>query len=233
MRHRLVHVLAPGEQADVAHGAVRDVEQPHLHQLVRANVRDEQRANLLPRRPLAVHEVILDDPVFVRLAHHRPLVPSPDLLLELVEVRGRRRGGDAVHHRARVARLELQPANQRLVEVEVAGRAQDALLRHLAVVGEVVAGHDRERALPRAVPRRERREAEAEDGEPVSRIRGEALALGIRAEVVEPPGESVAHERVVALGEGHPVPELGDGEGDDLDVVGGEESHRRRRVLEG
>ena len=49
VRHRLVHVLAPGEHAGVAHGAVPDVEQAHLHELVRAR-RAPARRPRAPRR---------------------------------------------------------------------------------------------------------------------------------------------------------------------------------------
>ena len=185
VRHRLVHVLAPGERAGVAHGAVPDVEQAHLHELVRAHVGHQHGAHALPGGALAVHEVVLDDPVLVRLAHHRPRVVHARRRLERGEVAGGGGGGDAVHHRAREARLLLQPPLRLGAQVQVRGGAQHSALRHLAVVRQVVAGHDRERPQAAPPPRRERGEHDAENRERrVSGAAGDArVALGASASV--------------------------------------------------
>ena len=130
-----------------------------------SNVGNEEGADAFPRGPCAVDEVILDDPVLVRLAHHRPLVVDASLFLEVADVLRRRRRRDAVNHGARVLDLIFEPLAERFVNLgSVARGVDDAFLGDVAVVREVVAGHDGEGPAAEAVTHRERREDEAEDG---------------------------------------------------------------------
>ena len=190
------------------------------------------RAPLAPRGPLAVDEIILDDPVLVRLAHHRPHVVDAGAFLEVGDVLGGRRGGDAIHHGARVPHLLLEPRAQRVVALGgVARGADDALLGHLAVVGKVVAGHHGEGPAAEAMTRRERGEDEAKDGG--FRAGGvDGLGHG-ELGVVEDALVGEFEELVVALVEGDAVAELGDGQRDDLGGGRREESDHGGGVFKG
>ena len=150
-----MHVIQPRENSRVAHRRVRHIEQTHLQQLVWDDVGYHHRADVLPRWALVVHEIILNHPVLVRLAHHRPVVLDPSLRHQRRDVFRRRRGGDTIDHRGRVSHLRLQP-NDELVEIGGADAAADELLcgardaraAHVAVVRKVIAGHEGEGAKP-------------------------------------------------------------------------------------
>ncbi len=145
-------------------------------------------------------EGVLEHPLAVGLADDRPLVfdaePVPDLVP--VGVGGHR--GDAVHHGVGEADLALDPGGQ--AGITEPGEGGERAAGSIAVVLQVVTGHDRERGLAALPATAQRLGDQAE--------RGPRDRAGLQV------GEHVRVGRVeLAGGVVDVVPALGDGQRDD------------------
>ncbi len=124
---------------------------------------DELRARLLPRGP-AGREAILDHPLDERLAHHRARVVEAGGRAHALAHVGRGARRDAVDHRARARDVRIEPCEQ-LDEAAPREECAHAGAKARAVVAQVVAALQRERARAARGPFGEKRGERAVDRE--------------------------------------------------------------------
>lgn len=127
---------------EVGQALMPRVEHSQLHQLVRADVVDQQHARPLQRWP-PVGEVVLEHPGGERLGHHRPPVVDAEVAAHFCRHLQSRCGSYAVNHRTRETGVLRDPFGQ--FGIEALGACQHGTPGDLAVVLDVVAGRDRRR----------------------------------------------------------------------------------------
>ena len=144
---RIIHRLRNGGvtagAAGIGEQAVTSVEQPQLSLLERHDVGDETGAGRLPSGPTA-WELAGQYPLAERLGHHRCGVDETGQCDRRGEIAVCGRRGDAVHHGRHKADVVGNPLCQR--RIEQGGEISDDSRCYPAVLGQVVAGHDGERA---------------------------------------------------------------------------------------
>ena len=170
------------------------VEQPQLHQLIRLNLVHHLHADLLVLRAPG-RKGVLEHPLRVGLADHRPLVLDAEPLPDLgpVGVGGDR--GDAVDHGVGKAGLVLDPVAE--VRVPQPGERGEHPLAQVTVALQVVTRHDRERGLA-ALPAAPQCLGDQAERGPRHRARLE-IAQHVRVGHVELAGDVA--EVVAALGD--------------------------------
>jgi len=139
--HGFVDEAITAQEAEVGQREVAAVEQLDLHLLVGRNVIGELHTNLFPGRA-AGDEAVFQHPLHEGFADHWPGVIEAVLTLQVLAMGRAGHGCDAVDHGVGEADVALDPAGQ--VGIDQAGEGQCGLAGHVAVVGEVVAGHHRE-----------------------------------------------------------------------------------------
>ena len=193
---------------------VAAVEDADLHQFVGRDVGGEGDPDVLQRRA-AGRELVLDHPLPERLAEHRPGVLDAVGLAKDVALaigRGRR---DAVDHRVGEGDVVADPLRE--FGIGELGEARDRVLGHMAVAGDVVAGHHGEGRNARRAAALEARRDQAEGG----------LRRRRRARVVDDVGVG----RIEALGRGRDVvAALGHGQRHDPDLGPRERAEHRLDV---
>ncbi len=159
--HRLMHemdVHQPGRIGDRRMAAVEDAD---LHQLEGRDVVDELHADLFQRRP-PVGEIVLQHPLHERFAEHRPVVLEAEFLGEDRALAVGRRRRDAVDHGVRKGDVVVHPAGEILLDQ--LRQPDNRVRRDMAVVGDVVAGHDGEGRDVLLAPPHQPGEDQAEHG---------------------------------------------------------------------
>ncbi len=143
-------------------------------------------------------ERVLDHPLAERLGDDRPAVLEAEPARDLLAVAGRGGGHDAVDHRAREARVALEPLQRAGAAVHARAEVVHEPAQHDAVARQVVAGDERQRA--RLLALRAQRDAAGEL--PDRGARRPAREVGRDLEVVEPQPAGGAVARVGLLGHG-------------------------------
>ena len=91
------------------------VEQAQLHRLERRDIGDELRAGVFPARARA-GEAVLDDPRDERLGDDRRGIGNAEKPRGLGHIVVRRRGHDAIDHRARKRHVRADPLRERGID---------------------------------------------------------------------------------------------------------------------
>ncbi len=214
--HGFVDEAITAQEAEVGQREVAAVEQLDLHLLIGRNVVGELHADLFPGRP-AGDKAVFQYPLHEGFADHRPGVIEAVLTLEVLAMRRAGHGRDAVDHGVGKADVALDPAGQ--VGVDQAGERQRGLAGHVAVVGEVVAGHHREGADTVAAALGQRRAEQTEHADRTARVLQVVLNLGqLRIELAGAVVQAIAA--------------LGDGQRDDANRrIGQASNHRLGTIL--
>ena len=148
--HRLVDEVNVEQAGGIGDRRMAAVENPDLHEFVRGDVARERDPDLVERRA-AGGELVLDHPLPELFAEDRPIVLDAPLLVEdrALAVGGRRR--DPVDHPVREGDVAaIDPGERGIGHL---GQSDNGIRRHVAVSGEIVAGHHRvRRDARRAAP---------------------------------------------------------------------------------
>ena len=218
MLHRFVHEMDVEQPRRVGDGGMPAVENADLHMLIGRHIGHELHPDLLERRA-AGREVIFQHPLLELFAEHRPGIDDAEIGLERSALARPGRRSDAIDHAVGEGHRLAHPLRQ--LRIDQLGQPRHGVLRHVAVAGDVVAAHHRER-LQAALPP----QLQAEQDQPEHRLR--SLGVGAVGDDVRVPGIEALRGRVDI------VAAFGDGQRDDANArVGqrfadrGEVSHRQ------
>ncbi len=139
MLHGLVHEVDVEKCCRIGDRRMAAVEDADLHQLVRRDIGHELYAHLF-QRWTSGGEMILHHPLLEFFAEDWPVVVNAEFIRQQIDFTfaGRRR--NAVHHRIRERDIGMDPVGE--FRIRKPGQSAHRVFCHMAVSGNVVAGHD-------------------------------------------------------------------------------------------
>ena len=143
--HGLRHGFIAREIAEISKRRMTAIEQTQLHGFIRQHVFHQLRPKGTPIGT-ALREVIFDDPLREGFGHDRPSIRDAQSLCDQITIGIGCGRDDAIHHGRGKSHI-LRHQGQQILAGQLGELGHHALQR-MAIGGQIVTGHNRERRKP-------------------------------------------------------------------------------------